>query len=63
LADLYFARWPLQENWFKEGDAVGLADRNRSRPDCLIQGAAPRHNMFACLHDPERGLTFAHCGT
>jgi hypothetical protein len=26
LADLYFARWPLQENWFKEGDAVGLAD-------------------------------------
>jgi hypothetical protein len=26
LADLYFARWPLQENWFKEGEAVGLAD-------------------------------------
>lgn len=26
LADLYFARWPLQENWFKEGGAVRLAD-------------------------------------
>lgn len=26
LADLYFARWPLQENWFKEGEAVGLAN-------------------------------------
>jgi hypothetical protein len=26
LADLYFARWPLQENWFKAGEAVGLAN-------------------------------------
>jgi hypothetical protein len=26
LADLYFARWPLQENWFREGGAVGLAN-------------------------------------
>jgi hypothetical protein len=26
LADLYFARWPLQENWFKAGGAVRLAD-------------------------------------
>lgn len=26
LADLYFARWPLQENWFKAGAAVRLAD-------------------------------------
>jgi hypothetical protein len=26
LADLYFARWPLQENWFKQGGAVRLAD-------------------------------------
>jgi hypothetical protein len=26
LADLYFARWPLQENWFREGGAVRLAD-------------------------------------
>jgi hypothetical protein len=25
LADLYFARWPLQENWFKAGAAVHLA--------------------------------------
>lgn len=24
LADLYFARWPIQENAFKEGSAVGL---------------------------------------
>ena len=26
LADLYFARWPLQENWFKAGAAVRLAN-------------------------------------
>ena len=26
LADLYFARWPLQENWFKTGAAVRLAN-------------------------------------
>jgi predicted nucleic acid-binding Zn-ribbon protein len=26
LADLYFARWPLQENWFKAAGAVGLAN-------------------------------------
>ena len=26
LADLYFARWPLQENWFRSGKAVRLAE-------------------------------------
>lgn len=26
LADLYFARWPLQENAFRDGTAVGLAE-------------------------------------
>jgi len=26
LADLYFARWPLQESWFKTGAAVRLAN-------------------------------------
>ncbi|MFC1610107.1 hypothetical protein ACFL6C_04065 [Myxococcota bacterium] len=24
LADLYFARWPIQENWFRDGEVVGL---------------------------------------
>lgn len=31
LADLYFARWPIQENWFKAGAAVGL---NEHRGNC-----------------------------
>jgi hypothetical protein len=31
LADLYFARWPIQENAFKEGAAVGL---NEHRGNC-----------------------------
>ena len=31
LADLYFARWPIQENAFKEGVAVGL---NQHRGNC-----------------------------
>jgi hypothetical protein len=31
LADLYFRRWPVQENAFKEGEAVGL---NEHRGNC-----------------------------
>jgi hypothetical protein len=31
LADLYFARWPIQENAFKDGAAVGL---NEHRGNC-----------------------------
>ncbi len=31
LADLYFSRWPIQENAFKEGSAVGL---NEHRGNC-----------------------------
>lgn len=31
LADLYYARWPLQENYFKNGKAVGL---NEHRGNC-----------------------------
>jgi hypothetical protein len=31
LADLYFKRWPLQENFFKDGAALGL---NRHRGNC-----------------------------
>jgi hypothetical protein len=31
LADLYFERWPLQENFFKDGTVIGL---NRHRGNC-----------------------------
>ena len=35
LADLYFARWPLQENAFKEGGALGLAEHRGNCADMV----------------------------
>lgn len=39
LADLYFARWPIQENAFKEGAAVGL-DQHRGNCGRMVANAA-----------------------
>ena len=39
LADLYFARWPIQENAFKEGAAVGL-DQHRGNCGRMVANVA-----------------------
>lgn len=39
LADLYFARWPIQENAFKEGAAVGL-DEHRGNCGRMVNNVA-----------------------
>ena len=39
LADLYFARWPIQENSFKEGAAVGL-DQHRGNCGRMVANVA-----------------------
>lgn len=39
LADLYFARWPIQENAFKEGAAVGL-DEHRGNCGRMVANVA-----------------------
>jgi len=39
LADLYFARWPLQENWFRDGEVVGL-DEHRGNCSQLVTNIA-----------------------
>lgn len=39
LADLYFERWPLQENFFKDGTVVGL-DRHRGNCGRMVTNVA-----------------------
>jgi hypothetical protein len=39
LADMYFARWPIQENAFKEGAAVGL-DEHRGNCGRMVNNVA-----------------------
>jgi len=39
LADLYFSRWPIQENAFKEGGAVGL-DEHRGNCGRMVNNVA-----------------------
>ena len=39
LADLYFERWPLQENFFKDGVALGL-DRHRGNCGRIVTNVA-----------------------
>ena len=39
LADLYFERWPLQENFFKDGVALGL-DRHRGNCARMVTNVA-----------------------
>jgi hypothetical protein len=39
LADLYFSRWPIQENAFKEGAAVGL-DKHRGNCGRMVNNIA-----------------------
>ncbi len=39
LADLYFERWPLQENFFKEGAVIGL-DRHRGNSGRMVTNVA-----------------------
>jgi hypothetical protein len=39
LADLYFARWPIQENAFKEWEAVGL-DQHRGNSGRMVANIA-----------------------
>jgi hypothetical protein len=39
LADLYYARWPLQENAFKDGAAVGIAE-HRGKSGRMIANIA-----------------------
>ena len=39
LADLYFKRWPLQENFFKDGAALGL-DRHRGNCGQMVTNVA-----------------------
>ena len=39
LADLYFERWPLQENFFKSGAALGL-DRHRGNCGRIVTNVA-----------------------
>jgi hypothetical protein len=39
LADLYFSRWPIQENAFKEGAAVGL-DEHRGNCGRMVNNVA-----------------------
>jgi hypothetical protein len=39
LADLYFARWPIQENAFKDGAAVGL-DQHRGNSGRMVANIA-----------------------
>lgn len=39
LADLYFARWPVQENAFKEGAAVGL-EQHRGNSGRIVANVA-----------------------
>ena len=39
LADLYFARWPIQENAFKDGGAVGL-DEHRGNCGTMVENIA-----------------------
>lgn len=39
LADLYFSRWPIQENFFKDGAAVGL-DEHRGNCGRMVANVA-----------------------
>lgn len=39
LADLYYARWPLQENAFKEGSVVGIAE-HRGKSGRMVANVA-----------------------
>lgn len=39
LADLYFSRWPVQENAFKDGTAIGL-DRHRGNCGTMVANMA-----------------------
>ena len=39
LADLYFSRWPLQENWFRAGAAVKL-DKHRGHSARMVANVA-----------------------
>lgn len=39
LADLYFSRWPIQENFFKDGSAVGL-DEHRGNCGRMVANVA-----------------------
>jgi hypothetical protein len=40
LADLYFSRWPLQENWFKEGAAAVQLGEHRGNCSRLVANVA-----------------------
>lgn len=40
LADLYFARWPLQENWFKEGAAAVQLGEHRGNCSRMVANVA-----------------------
>jgi hypothetical protein len=39
LANLYFARWPLQENFFKEGGPLGLAEHHTNCAEMVLNVA------------------------
>lgn len=39
LADLYFGRWPLQENFFKDGGAVWLAEHRTNCAEIVVNVA------------------------
>ena len=39
LADLYFQRWPVQENFFKEAKVLGLS-QHRGNCGCIISNVA-----------------------
>jgi hypothetical protein len=40
LADLYFARWPLQENWFKDGAAAVQLGEHRGNCSRMVANVA-----------------------
>lgn len=39
LADLYYARWPLQENFFKEAGPLGLAEHHSNCAEMVVNVA------------------------
>jgi hypothetical protein len=53
LADLYFLRWPLQENAFKDGEVVGL-DRHRGNSSRMVANVAVITELEKLSHQRER---------
>jgi len=53
LADLYFARWPLQENFFKDCGAVGL-DEHRGNSGRMVANVAVVTELEQLEHRAKR---------